>query len=93
VTPKKPKDAIDRGTEKLIHGINELVELRKASSSKLGQQEALMYYSMYVNLDRILKQLPSEVVEDLNMQFTSQCYDALRRQRDLRAQLIVMEGE
>ncbi len=35
---------------------------------------------MYVNLDRMLKQLPSSVVESLNMQFVKLTYDAIQRQ-------------
>jgi hypothetical protein len=74
---KKQKVTQDHGTEKLIDGINDLIELRKST----GKRQELQYMSMYQNLDRMLYQLPKEIVEDLNMQFVQLTYEAVKSQR------------
>lgn len=63
----------------LAAGIEDLVKLRKERLTNVPQNH-LEYHSMYVNLDRMLKQLPTSVVEGLNMQFVKLTYEAIQRQ-------------
>ncbi|XP_035708367.1 eukaryotic translation initiation factor 4 gamma 1 [Folsomia candida] len=47
--------------------------------------ESLKYSSMYLNFDRMLKQLPTEIVEDLNMQITAIIYQRLKHHKQLES--------
>lgn len=80
-TPKLKKSTTEEdGTEKLVNSISELVELRKNSVAK---KDELKFISIYKNLDRMLSQLPDEVVEDLNMEFVQLAYNAIQRNRNI----------
>lgn len=70
---------VDESTTRLAAGIEDLVQLRKERLSNPTQNQ-LEYQSMYINLDRMLKQLPNSVVEGLNMQFVKLTYEAIQRQ-------------
>ncbi|CAL8138916.1 unnamed protein product [Orchesella dallaii] len=75
--PKSQRINEDATTEKLASGITELVNMRKEALSN-NRTEKLEFYSVYANLDRMLRKLPTEVVEDLNMEFIKITYDALK---------------
>jgi len=65
--------------QELLSGLNDLVKLRKDSTRpEPNMSEGLKYYSMYSNLDRMLKKLPEPVVEDLNMEFINMAYNCLK---------------
>ncbi|CAL8094456.1 unnamed protein product [Orchesella dallaii] len=72
----KPSEEV---TEKLASGITDLINLRKESQQT--RNEKLEFHSMFVNLDRMLKTLPADVVEDLNMEFVNLTYAAMKYQK------------
>lgn len=77
---KRNKENTDNTDTKVIAtGIAELVQLRKQATASTTQVKPLKYESMYANLDRMLAKLPSNVVEDLNMQFVSLAYGEVKK--------------
>ena len=72
---------LERGTEKLMNGLNDILSLKKLEATSGGgnKVDTLQYSSLWTNLDRMLKKLPESVVEDLNMQFISLAYNEIKK--------------
>ena len=58
-------------TQNLVAGLSEFLKMKVEDrhNTRPGTTETLEYYSMYLNLDRMLKKLPTSVVEDLNVKY------------------------
>ena len=74
----KRKKRDETHSDDILTSINELVKLRKSEMSN-PVEPSLTYQSMYLNLDRMLKKLPEEIVEDLNVKFVNLTHDALKK--------------
>lgn len=74
------RDIEERSADhRLADSVQALVELRKnAPSNGDDPPNKLKYYSMYLNLDRMLCKLPEADVEELNVEFIRMIYDKLK---------------
>lgn len=69
--------------DRIADSLQSLVELRKATITNVsggGQmQQDLKFYSMFLNLDRMLQKLSEDDVEDLNFDFISLIRERIKK--------------
>jgi hypothetical protein len=66
----------------LLTSLTDFIHLRKnqLSNQKPGgtpEQTSLKFYSMYLNMDRMLQKLPDRTVERLNLKFQQMIHEEL----------------
>ncbi|XP_055855003.1 uncharacterized protein LOC129918440 [Episyrphus balteatus] len=75
--PQK-KDTMIENVSALTQTVTDLINMRK---NEVPNTQPLTHFTLLANLDRILKELPNDVVEELGLNFQQQAFAELRKLR------------